>query len=121
MHRTPRTIPADSSPAVPEILIEFDRAIQNIGPLMEAAYRLIGAASCVLETDGDRYVCRLTPNTGGPAQDAEQDKLRQRFVDLVTDENLREKVSAETAGIRDVILALAFGALAGQAGGAPGT
>jgi hypothetical protein len=40
--------------------------------------------------------------------------LRARFLDLVTDENLREKVAAETAGVRDVILALAFGALAGE-------
>lgn len=31
---------------------------------------------------------------------------------LVTDENLRAKVNSETTGIRNVILALAFGALA---------
>jgi hypothetical protein len=40
--------------------------------------------------------------------------LREHFLDLVTDENLREKVAAETSGVRDVILALAFGTLAAQ-------
>jgi len=42
----------------------------------------------------------------------DQEAIRARFLDLVTDENLREKVAAETVGVRDVILALAFGALA---------
>ena len=36
------------------------------------------------------------------------------FLDLVTDENLREKIAAETNGVRDVILALAFGTLAAK-------
>jgi len=40
--------------------------------------------------------------------------LREHFLDLVTDENLREKIAAETSGVRNVILALAFGALAGE-------
>jgi hypothetical protein len=40
--------------------------------------------------------------------------LRVHFLDLVTDENLREKIAAETNGVRDVILALAFGALAAK-------
>jgi hypothetical protein len=53
----------------------------------------------------------LTPKrarVGGSDKEA----IRTRFLDLVTDENLREKVAAETAGVRDVIIALAFGALA---------
>ena len=59
-----------------------------------------------------RYLCRLTPKQGrGPA---DGEGLREHFLDLVTDENLREKVAAETSGVRDVILALAFGALAAQ-------
>ena len=56
-------------------------------------------------------MCCLTPKKG-LAGEADQEAIRTRFLDLVTDENLREKVAAETAGVRDVILALAFGALA---------
>jgi His-Xaa-Ser system protein HxsD len=92
------------------IVVDFDRSTQSIGALREAAYRIIADATCQIDADGDRYYCRLTlkprrslmPDTG----------LRERFLDLVTDENLREKVAVETNCVRDVILALAFGALA---------
>ena len=99
---------------MPEVLVKFDRAIQNDGPLREAAYRLIGLASCIVEIDGDRYVCRLQLNGSEGAHRIGDQELRQRFIDLVTDENLRAKISEETTGIRNVILALAFGALIEQ-------
>jgi hypothetical protein len=38
--------------------------------------------------------------------------LKTRFLDLVTDENLRERITARTDGVRNVILSLAFGSLA---------
>jgi His-Xaa-Ser system protein HxsD len=91
---------------VAEILVEFDPS-QSIGALREAAYRLIGEASCQINTVGDRYTCWLIPK-GAQTDDA----IRTRFLDLVTDENLREKVAVQTAPLRDVIVALAFGALA---------
>jgi len=94
-----------------EILVEFDRSTQRIGALREAAYRIIRDASCQIDAIGDRYRCRLTPKVGQHRTTAED--LRERFLDLVTDENLREKVATETSGVRDVILALAFGTLAG--------
>lgn len=93
-----------------EILVEFDRSTQSIGALREAAYRIIRDASCQIDAVGDRYCCRLTPKEGPDRTKAE--RLREHFLDLVTDENLREKVAVETSGVRDVILALAFGALA---------
>src|SRR5271156_6108897 len=95
-----------------EILVEFDRSTQSIGALREAAYRIIRDASYQIDADGDRYLCRLTPKLRRGPMDG--NGLREHFLDLVTDENLREKVAAETSGVRDVILALAFGALAAQ-------
>src|SRR5262245_25485176 len=95
-----------------QIVIGFDRSTQSIGALREAAYRMIRQASCQIDTGGNGFLCRLTPKQGQWPADGEG--LREHFLDLVTDENLREKVSAETCGIRDVILALAFGALAAQ-------
>jgi His-Xaa-Ser system protein HxsD len=96
---------------VAEVVVEFG-ASQSIGALREAAYRLIGEASCLIDTTGGRHVCRLTPKA---AQTDEA--IRTRFLDLVTDENLREKIAAQTAPIRDVIVALAFGALARERDG----
>ena len=93
-----------------DITVEFGSS-QSIGALREAAYRLIGEASCLIDTVDARQVCRLTPKKA-LAGEVDQEAIRARFLDLVTDENLREKVAAETVGIRDVILALAFGALA---------
>jgi His-Xaa-Ser system protein HxsD len=97
---------------MPEILVEFDRSTQSIGPLREAAYRIVREASCQIDATGDGYLCRLTPKHGRTSADGEG--LREHFLDLVTDENLREKVAMETSGVRDLILALAFGALATQ-------
>jgi His-Xaa-Ser system protein HxsD len=95
-----------------EILVEFDRSTQSISALREAAYRIIRDASCWIDAAGDRYHCHLTPKQ--EQGEATVEGLRDRFLDLVTDENLREKVTKETGGVRDVILALAFGALATQ-------
>jgi len=92
-----------------EVTVTFDQSIQPLGPLREAAYRLIGVAACHIEQDDGALRCTLHPQPG-IADDA--DALRRRFLDLVTDENLRAKVSAETEGVRNVVLALAFGALA---------
>jgi His-Xaa-Ser system protein HxsD len=94
------------------ILVEFDGSTQSIGALREAAYRIVRQASCQIEAAGEGYRCRLTPKQGSGPPDGEA--LREHFLDLVTDENLREKVAVETGGVRDVILALAFGALATQ-------
>jgi His-Xaa-Ser system protein HxsD len=69
----------------------------------------MGDASCLIDTIGGRHICRLTPKG---RSDRDPIDLRTQFLDLVTDQNLREKVSSETAGLRNVILALAFGALA---------
>lgn len=92
-----------------ETVVSFDCGTQELGPLREAAYRVIGVASCQIERVGDRYDCRLVP-TGDKAANPED--LRGRFLDLVTDENLREKLARETAPTRNLILALAFGAVA---------
>jgi His-Xaa-Ser system protein HxsD len=98
-----------------DVLVEFDRSTQSLGALREAAYRIIREASCQIDATSDRYRCRLTPKDGLDRPIA--DGLRERFLDLVTDENLRDKVATETGAVRDVILALAFGALASGEGG----
>ena len=93
-----------------EIVVEFGPS-QPVGPLREAAYRLMAEASCQIDQIEDRHVCRLLPKINQTS-----DALRLRFLDLVTDANLREKVAAETEGVRNVIIALAFGAIARDRG-----
>lgn len=108
-HPTVRTCPPASKFAVTIVTVEFATASQSLSVLREAAYRLIGKATCQIDTAAELHRCRLEAAPGVTLQEAE---LRARFLDLVTDENLREKLSQETLPTRNLILALAFGGLA---------
>jgi hypothetical protein len=68
----------------------------------------------------DRLVCRLTPVSNSHKKVAfDSATLKTHFLDLVTDENLRERIAARTEGVRNVILSLAFGSLANSQNGRP--
>lgn len=97
---------SDLSPS--DIIVDFSASMQTLGALQAAAYRLIGQATCHIDESDGRYVCRLSPSQ----PQLHDDELRSHFLNLVTDENLREKVRRETDRLRDVIVALAFGSLA---------
>lgn len=92
-----------------EVLAEFDQATQSLTALRAAAYRLIGTATCQIEQSGGRYICRLVP-TGH----AEPEGLRIKYLELVADENVREDLRGRTEPYRNLILSLAFGALAAE-------
>ncbi len=94
------------------IAVDFDASVQGLGSLEAAAYRLIGTATCKIDRVAGRYVCQLLPSVSpqkGAAASA--DLLKERFLNLVADENLRARVAEKTDGVRNVILALAFGSL----------
>jgi His-Xaa-Ser system protein HxsD len=108
-----RPAATDNQTSVVELAVDFDSSIQTLGALEAAAYRLIGRASCKIERVDDRFVCHLTaqfPARRGEQMDASS--LKDQFLNLVADENLRARVAEKTQGVRNVILALAFGSLA---------
>ena len=107
----PQAVKGSSAP--PVIVVDFDAGLQGPGALDAAAYRLIGTATCQIDRVADRYVCHLIPSAN-PQKGAAlgPDDLRERFLNLVADENLRARVAEKTEGVRNVILALAFGSLA---------
>ena len=112
MRPMPQAVKLPGAPLV-ELAVDFDSSIQSLAALDAAAYRLIGTATCRINQVGDRFVCRLSPSANpqkGAALSA--DDLKERFLNLVTDENLRIRVAEKTEGVRNVILALAFGSLA---------
>jgi His-Xaa-Ser system protein HxsD len=90
-----------------ETAVDFDAATQSLTALKAAAYRLIGTAACQIDKTGSRYVCRLSS-----AGQMDPERLRVRFIELVSDENVREHLSTKTEPVRNLILALAFGSLA---------
>src|SRR5690348_10975380 len=80
--------------------VDFDAGIQSLNALQAAAYRLVGTATCQIEKANGRFVCRLVRLNDlqhGDTVDAET--LRTRFLDLVTDENLRERLAEKTVGV----------------------
>jgi His-Xaa-Ser system protein HxsD len=96
-----------------EVAVDFDSSVQSLGALDAAVYRLIGTATCRVDRVGDRYVCRLSPTSNAQKGAAlSSHDLKERFLNLVADENLRTRVAEKTEGVRNVILALAFGSLA---------
>lgn len=95
------------------IVVDFDSSVQTLGALDAAIYRLIGTATCQIDRVADRYICRLVPCVHPQNRAAlSADDLQERFLNLVADENLRIRVAEKTDGVRNVILALAFGSLA---------
>jgi His-Xaa-Ser system protein HxsD len=103
----------DPSASSVEVVVDFDSSVQSLAALDAAFYRLIGTATCRVDRVGERYVCRLAP-AASPQKGAAlgANDLKERFLNLVTDENLRTRVAEKTEGVRNVILALAFGSLA---------
>ncbi|MDO3401855.1 hypothetical protein QWI29_17575 [Mycolicibacterium neoaurum] len=93
-----------------DVVVGFNASVQSIGALQAAAYRIIGDAACHIDEANGRYICQLSPL----ASTVHGEELRTHFLNLVNDENLREKVARETEPIRNVIVALAFGSLVGE-------
>src|SRR4051794_10985629 len=85
---------AKGSPASPVgTTVDFDSSIQSLQALDAAAYRLIGTATCQIDRVADRYVCRLVPSTSSLKRDVlNPEDLKERFLNLVADENLRARV-----------------------------
>jgi His-Xaa-Ser system protein HxsD len=101
------------------LTVDFDVIIQSLAALDAAAYRLIGTATCQINRVNDRYVCRLVPTVSSAKRNIPSgNDLKERFLNLVADENLRSRVAEKTDGVRNVILALAFGSLAASQGDA---
>ena len=78
----------DEARVLAAIVLSFDPSAQELGPLLEAAYCLMSQASCHIDSSRDRYLCRLIPKSTDPTDDA----LKERFLELVTDANLRGRV-----------------------------
>ena len=90
--------------------VQLDSTVYSLDVINSAAYRLISEASCTIATQSGAYLCHLTLKD--PKGDAEA--IRRQFIDLVTDESVRERLDLQTRQMRNLIISLAFGALAAQ-------
>src|SRR5687768_1438037 len=98
----------------PHVIVEFDSSVQKLEALESAAYRILALATCQISQIEGRFVCRIASKPSPKAYALSEEELQSHFVDLVTDENLRTSLDKKTEAVRNVILSLAFGALAAE-------
>ena len=79
LRRADHTAPADAEANVSAVVVSFEASTQELGPLLDAANRLMSQASCHIDSSRHRYTCRLVPKFA----DLTGDALRAIFLDLV--------------------------------------
>jgi His-Xaa-Ser system protein HxsD len=87
-----------------ERTLSFDRSAASLDAVQRAVYRLSDRLSCdITATDGAIEVVVHPSDT-----DADIEKLLGDLRNEVLDQELRERVRAETSDVRNLVLALAF-------------
>lgn len=87
-----------------ERVVSFDRNSHSIDAVQRAAYRFSDRISCEIHPDGELIEVRAALLN---AED-DPDALIAEFRNEVLDQVLRERIRAETADVRNLVLALAF-------------
>ena len=100
-------MPSPSGLAAPvQETVRFSAIVYPLDTIKKAAYRFIDRFSPDFRVDGEEIVCDLRfPANASPS--AVQDTIAE-FRQEVLDQDLRRTIAAETAGLRNAILALAF-------------
>lgn len=104
----PAPLPAvtDDRPAG-EVVVVLDAQSHPADAIQRAAYRFSDRFSMALERDGENYRCLLTfPAEPDPS-------VVGAFESEVLDQVLRARIRAETEGVRNLILSVAFSHLTG--------
>jgi His-Xaa-Ser system protein HxsD len=91
---------------VDTITVDFDLAVFSIDTVKRAAYRMTGNASFDIDIVGNRAVCvaRFSKSVSPEVASKFAEGLRLE----VLDQDLRASIAAETAPVRNAVLALAF-------------
>jgi His-Xaa-Ser system protein HxsD len=84
--------------------VHFDRAGHSLDAVQRAAYRFSDRMSCDI-AGGDKSI-EVRLHIAEDREDA--DSLLADFRNEVLDQVLRERIRAETADVRNLVLALAF-------------
>lgn len=84
----------------------LDLSVYSADAAKRAAYTLLGRATVQLRADGDELVC--TVSSTGESKSEPLSHLVQAFRDELLDQDLRERISQESAPVRNAILAHAF-------------
>lgn len=94
------------SHGAPRLTLALAASVYSVEAIKRAAYRLTDRFSFEIRPNGDQILCELTP-----LHEMTSDELRReeaRFRNEVLDQDLRERIAAETSAIRNAVLAYAF-------------
>lgn len=89
--------------------IELQTSVYDLDTVKRAAYRLLDRCTIDISQDGQTIKCAFL-FSGGASQAAADAAIRDFRAELL-DQDLRKKISDETAPLRNAILALAFAPL----------
>jgi His-Xaa-Ser system protein HxsD len=85
-------------------VVSFDTSVYRLNAIKKSAYKFGGLFHVLIERHDRAIEVRLKPKESCKSPDA----LVGEFCNEVLDQELRETVAGETAGIRDLLLAQAF-------------
>lgn len=85
--------------------VEFDAASHSLLAVKKALYRISDLASAEITVTGNTICCRLIPLSN---KDCSTHDLVNRLRREVLDQDLREKIAAESNAYRDIILGYVF-------------
>lgn len=99
---------ANISMSTPQLHTEFffDAAIYTTDDVLKAAYRFLDRFTADITVDGSQIKCSLNAALGSTDRDIQT--WLEDFKKEVLDQHLRSKISEETQGVRNLILAHAF-------------
>jgi His-Xaa-Ser system protein HxsD len=80
--------------------------VYSLDTVKKAAYRFLDRFTADFNTYDDKILCTLTFSRG--TSEGSAANILQDFKKELLDQDLRQKISAETAPLRNTILALAF-------------
>lgn len=98
-------VPGDSE-LVRTAQAKFDLAVFSLDCVKRAAYRVTGNAAVEITIENGSTVCTI--NFSKAVGRASADAAIERLQLEVLDQDLRSAIAAETASVRNAILALAF-------------
>lgn len=84
----------------------FDSKVFPMMAIKKAAYKYLQAFSADITMQGEQIHCQITFSS--PVSEEEGGRLVEDFKKEVLDQDLRERLKAETEAVRNVILAHAF-------------
>lgn len=88
------------------LTLTFDGQVYSLNAVKQAAYRYLREFTTDISTEGELIQCSLTFTP--PVTEGEGQRLANELKKEVLDQDLRERLKAETESVRNVILAHAF-------------